>query len=58
MNEDEKRLLFMSGTFDEMAGIDLHERASTYALGSGREEPNDDDYLNAVRDAIDAAREG
>jgi len=40
---------------DEYGGVDLHERASLYASALAREEPNSDDYLAAVRDAIDAA---
>ena len=41
---------------DEYNGIDLHEQASIYASALGREEPNRDDYLAALRCAIDAAR--
>ena len=42
---------------DEYNGIDLHEQASIYASALGREEPNRDDYLAALRCAIDAAKE-
>ena len=40
---------------DEYAGVDLYEQASIYASASGREEPNRDDYVAALRDAVDAA---
>lgn len=42
---------------DEYNEIDLHEQASIYASALGREEPNRDDYLAALRCAIDAAKE-
>lgn len=41
---------------DEYNGVDLHEQASLYASVSRRDEPNRDDYLAALRCAIDAAR--
>lgn len=39
---------------DEYNGVDLHEQASIYASAFGRDEPNRDDYLAAIRTAIDA----
>lgn len=54
---DSKRLLFLSNVFDGLGGVEIHEQASIYASAFGREEPNDDDYLAAVRDAIDSAME-
>lgn len=42
---------------DEYNGINLHEQATIYAWALGREEPNRDDYLAALRCAIDAAKE-
>ena len=40
---------------DEYAGVDLYDQASIYASAFGREEPNRDDYVAALRDAVDAA---
>lgn len=40
---------------DEYNEVDLHEQAAIYASAFGREEPNRDDYLAALRDAVDAA---
>lgn len=39
---------------DEYNGVDLHEQAAIYASAFGRDEPNRDDYLAAIRTAIDA----
>lgn len=39
---------------DEYNEVDLHEQAAIYASAFGREEPNRDDYLAALRDAVDA----
>jgi hypothetical protein len=41
---------------DEYGGVDIHQQASVYASAFGRKEANRDDYIAAVRDAIDAAR--
>lgn len=41
--------------FDGFAGIDLCERAYEYAGKAGREVANGDDYLQAFRDACNAA---
>jgi len=40
---------------DEYAGVDLYDQASIYASAFGREEPNRNDYVAALRDAVDAA---
>lgn len=42
---------------DEYNGIDLHEQASIYASALGRDEPNRDDYVAALRDATVPAKE-
>lgn len=52
---DAKRLLWISTEIDQFGKIDIHEQAAIYASAFGREEPNDDDYLAATRDAIDDA---
>ena len=57
--EDAERLASLAwpDTFcDEYGGVDIHEEASVNASAFGREEPNRDDYVAAVRAAIDAAR--
>lgn len=55
LERDTKRLAKIPEFIDGLGDIDLHERATLYASAMGREEPNDDDYAAAVRDAIDAA---
>lgn len=54
---DERRMMFLSMSFDGFGEIDIHEQASIYASAFGREEPNEYDYLAAFRDAVDAAME-
>lgn len=55
--KDAERLRYLGDEpfCDEYGGVDLHEQASKHATANGREEPNSDDYLAAVRDAIDSA---
>lgn len=40
---------------DEFGGVDIHEEASVAASAFGRDEPTKDDYIAALRTAIDAA---
>jgi hypothetical protein len=57
MNADEGRLMFVLELADQIGDVDLHAKAAEYAErefpGS---EPNEFDYLNAIRFAIDKAR--
>ena len=39
---------------DELYGVDLHDEASRCAATSGRDEPCDDDYIEAIRKAMNA----
>lgn len=57
VREDAERLKYVSRIMDGILDVDFHEEAAINASAFGREEPNDDDYLAAVRTAIDAARE-
>jgi hypothetical protein len=52
---DKRRLLFVRDMMDGIGDIDLHEEAAINASALGRDEPNDDDYLAAIRTAINAA---
>jgi hypothetical protein len=54
---DTVRLLHLAKEpfFDEYGGVDLHEEASINASVFGRDEPNHNDYLAALRTAIDTA---
>lgn len=53
---DAERLTYIPEIMDGIGNIDFHEEASINASALGRSEPNSDDYLAAVRAAIDAAR--
>lgn len=57
MNNDFFRMVWIGqgNLFDELAGMDVHERAAFYAHTEDREEPTDEDYANAARGAIDLA---
>jgi hypothetical protein len=57
MNNDFFRMVWIGqgNLFGELSGIDIHERAMFYAHTENRDEPNDEDYANAARDAIDIA---
>lgn len=58
LREDAQRLRWFvmdDLSVDEIGGLDLHSLASDNAIESGRKEPNNDDYLRAIRIAIDAA---
>ena len=59
LKEDAERLASIAWPvplFDKYYGIALHEEASIYASALGRDEPNRDDYLAALRSAIDDAQ--
>lgn len=58
--EDTKRLRHLANepVFDVYGEVDLHEEASINASALGREEPTSDDYLAAMRAAIDSVRKG
>lgn len=56
--QDYLRLKYVSRMIDGIGDVDLHEEAAINASAFGREEPNDDDYLAAVRTAIDTAAKG
>jgi hypothetical protein len=58
--DDSKRLAWFAqhSGFDGFGGIDIHEEASIAASVFAREEPNSEDYLFAMRRAIDAAMKG
>jgi hypothetical protein len=49
------RYLAVEPFCDVYAGVDLHEEACVNAFVFGRNEPNGDDYVAALRTAIDAA---
>lgn len=51
--EDTKRLLFFKDCIDGIGRFDFHEDAAGIAANRGREEPTEDDYLDAIRIAID-----
>lgn len=55
--EDTDRLLWLVRDVgvDIIGGVDIHQEASIYASVFGREEPNDNDYIAAIRTAIDKA---
>ena len=55
MNHDDKRLLWIvrDTGIDQIGNTDLHEEAAINASALGRDEPNDDDYIAAIRTAID-----
>ena len=53
-------LAIVSLGIDEIGGIDLHERAYSHFLNrrgdeAGEKEPNEADYVAAIRDGIDEA---
>jgi hypothetical protein len=52
-SNDAKRLLFIKELMDGMGPFDFHDMAAIKARAAGREEPNDDDYLAAIRASID-----
>lgn len=55
--DDNARLAWIGGgsMFDELCGVDVHEKAASIADIAGREEPNEDDLAAAARYVIDAA---
>ncbi|MCC7144281.1 MAG: hypothetical protein IT349_19470 [Candidatus Eisenbacteria bacterium] len=55
LERDAERLRFVAELVDGIGDVDLYEEAGFYASAFGREEPNDSDYIAAVRTAIDAA---
>lgn len=57
--EDTDRLMWFVRDVgvDTIGGVDIHQEASIYASTFGREEPNDNDYIAAIRTAIDEAME-
>lgn len=58
IDSDSERFMWIAKHLtDSIAGIDLHESASKYAEKHGRDEPNYEDYGDAVRDAIDRAED-
>jgi hypothetical protein len=58
IDSDSERFMWVAMNMaDEIAGIDLHELASEYATKRGRDEPNFEDYGDAVRYAIDRAED-
>ena len=59
MSKDEKRLLWIvkGAGIDGFGETDIHEIAAGEAAVNDREEPNDADYLFAVRWAIDRAQD-
>jgi len=58
-NTDTDRLRWFAqhSGMDGFAGIDIHEEASISASFFGRDEANSDDYLAAIRSAIDIEME-
>ena len=56
LRADEKRLLWLvfDTGIDGIGEFDLHDAAFVAADKAGREEPNDADYIAAIREAIDA----
>lgn len=52
---DTERLLVLvlDTGIDRVGDVDIHDEASISAAENGREEPNDEDMLNAIRIAID-----
>ena len=51
---DALRLLYLTQTMDGLGDHDLHRLASNNAENNGREEPDDSDYLQAMRFMVDA----
>lgn len=51
--KDAMRLLYIKELMDGMGPFDFHEMAAIRAKSAGREEPNDDDYLAAIRASFD-----
>lgn len=58
MMDDATRLLWLieDSGIDQIGDVDIHEAACRFADARRRDEPNDDDYLNAIRYAIDRVR--
>ena len=55
-NDSERLLwLFRDAGIDGIGETDIHEEAGINASALGRDDPNDDDYLAALRTAIDRA---
>lgn len=54
-HEDTRRLRWMANEpiLDFINNGDVHAQAAIYASYSDRQEPNEDDYLAAFRDAVD-----
>lgn len=52
---DAARLLFAFVDCDGYGDICFYDRALVYASAFGRDKPNDNDKLAAIRDALDAA---
>lgn len=55
LEKDAARLAALECLVDGIGGIDIHEEAAINASAFGHDEPNRDDYLSAIRTAIDAA---
>lgn len=53
--KDARRILFIRDLMDGIGDIDFHEEATINASAFGRDEANDNDYIAAIRTAIDAA---
>ncbi len=53
--QDATRLLYVRDMMDGIGDVDFHEGAWIAASVQGRDEPNDADYLSAIRTAIDSA---
>ena len=53
--EDCKRLLYISQQIDGFCDEDIHEWASYFADQRSVEEPEDEDYLKAIRRVVDLA---
>lgn len=56
MERDAQRLLYLVKMMDGIGPFDFHEMACFVAEKRGRQEANDEDYLAAVRAAIDGVR--
>lgn len=52
---DAKRLLWIKEAMDGIGDVDFHEQAALNAFRNDHDEPDDDDYLDAIRIAIDVA---
>lgn len=57
-DKDALRLLYLQQIMDGFGPYDFHEMASITATAAGREEPNDADYLAAIRATLDGLMVG